>query len=108
MRSFACALWTYYLLWFEDSTFIDYDDYEDEYEEDYYDDSGSGEYYEEDYDDYSGSYPNEDYDEYDSEDEISGDFYEYETKYFYIPYCHKHKGGLWTLYKDIIHDSLWK
>ena len=57
----------------------------DEYSDDY-----------EDYDDpeYSGGYDEEDYDDYGEEDEASGDFYEYETKYYYIPYCHKHKGEL--------------
>ena len=65
-----------------------------DYEEDYYDEeSGSGDDMDY-YDEYSGR--SEDYDDYDEEQ--SGDSYEeYETKYYFIPYCHKHKGELWTL-----------
>ena len=61
----------------------DYQDQDYDYEDDY--ESGD---YEEDYYDESGV--NEDYEEY-SSGESSGDFYEYETKYYYIPYCRKHE-----------------
>ena len=52
----------------------DYEDYQSGDYQDYYDDSG-----EEDYGDYDGS------------GDSSGDFYEYETKYYFIPFCHKHQ-----------------
>ena len=65
--------------------------------EDYYDgEGGSGdefEYYDDvEYDEYNGRNA-EDYDDYSDDSETSGDFYEYETKYYFIPYCHKHEGG---------------
>ena len=62
----------------------DYEDYQSGDYEDYYDASGE-EDYEEDY----GS------------GEGSGDFYEYETKYYFIPYCHKHEEQQQTWNKDI-------
>lgn len=65
-----------------------------DYEEDYYDEeSGSGENMDY-YDEYSGS--SGDYDDYD-EEQLGDSYEEYETKYYFIPYCHKHKGELWTL-----------
>ena len=85
------------VLWIKISKKVEYslnlfiEDYD--YEEEYYDEeSGSGEEY---YDEYSGGY-GEDYEDYEDGEE-SGDLYEYETKYYFIPYCHKHKGELWTL-----------
>ena len=62
-----------------------------DYEEDYYDEeSGSGENMDY-YDEYSGS--SGDYDDYD-EEQLGDSYDEYETKYYFIPYCHKHKGEL--------------
>ena len=63
----------------------DYEDYQSGDYQDYYDDSG-----EEEYDDYAGS-----------GDESSGDFYEYETKYYFIPYCHKREEQQQAWNKDI-------
>ena len=42
----------------------------------------------------------EEYEDYGS-GESSGDFYEYETKYYFIPYCHKHEEQQQTCNKDI-------
>ena len=57
----------------------------EDYEDDYYDEYQSGDYEEDYYDEASGD---EEYEDYGS-GESSGDFYEYETKYYFIPYCHK-------------------
>ena len=62
----------------------DYEDYQSGDYEDYYDESGE-----------------EEYGDYGSAGESSGDFYEYETKYYFIPYCHKREEQQRTLTKDI-------
>ena len=69
----------------EDYGEYDYDDYQSGDYEDYYDDSG-----EEEYGDYGSG-----------DGDSSGDFYEYETKYYFIPYCHKHEEQQQTCNKDI-------
>ena len=53
-----------------------------------------------DYDDYYEASGEEEYEDYGS-GESSGDFYEYETKYYFIPYCHKHEEQQQTGNKDI-------
>ena len=69
----------------------------EDYEDDYYDEYQSGDYEEDYYDEASGD---EEYEDYGS-GESSGDFYEYETKYYFIPYCHKREEQQRTLTKDI-------
>ena len=68
-----------------------------EYYDDYYDEeSGSGDldYYDDfgDFEEYSGR---DEYEDYGDDEEESGDYYDYETKYYFIPYCHKHKEEYW-------------
>ena len=74
---------------------------EEEYDDYYYEEDAESGDHEDYYDDfYSGSA--DDYDEYMDEREASGDFYEYETKYYYIPYCREHEGELYKLFGLIV------